>query len=102
MELLTRFRVDSEGRLGTKVVPGFSVMRKRSRMWIAMEPLHIKTPLHESHPLSKLAGFPVHLKLENVQPVSSFKIRGLGNLCQKVGGLHVRKQLSLKEFVNKL
>jgi len=48
-----------------------------------MEPLHIKTPVLESHPLSKLTGFPIYLKLENVQPVSSFKIRGVGNLCQK-------------------
>lgn len=50
-----------------------------------MEPLHIKTPVLESHPMTKIAGFPVYLKLENVQPVASFKIRGLGNLCQKVG-----------------
>lgn len=52
-----------------------------------MEPLHrlhITTPLIESHALSKLTGFPVYLKLENVQPVGSFKIRGVGNLCQKV------------------
>ncbi|KAM7426516.1 hypothetical protein ABFA07_022214 [Porites harrisoni] len=48
-----------------------------------MEPLHIKTPVLESHPMTKIAGFPVYLKLENVQPVASFKIRGLGNLCQK-------------------
>ncbi|KAL9981852.1 hypothetical protein ACROYT_G010613 [Oculina patagonica] len=48
-----------------------------------MEPLHIKTPLHESHAMSKLAGFPIYLKLENVQPPGSFKIRGVGNLCQK-------------------
>ena len=50
-----------------------------------MEPLHIRTPVLESHPMTKIAGFPVYLKLENVQPVASFKIRGLGNLCQKVG-----------------
>ncbi|KAK3710180.1 hypothetical protein QZH41_010570, partial [Actinostola sp. cb2023] len=48
-----------------------------------MQPLHIKTPLLESHPLSKIVGCQVFLKLENVQPVSSFKLRGLGNLCQK-------------------
>lgn len=35
--------------------------------------------------MTKLTGFPVYLKLENVQPVASFKIRGVGNLCQKVG-----------------
>ncbi|KXJ27560.1 serine dehydratase-like [Exaiptasia diaphana] len=48
-----------------------------------MQPLHIKTPLLESHPLSKIVGCPVYLKLENIQPVSSFKLRGLGHLCQK-------------------
>ncbi|XP_068679376.1 L-serine dehydratase/L-threonine deaminase-like isoform X1 [Montipora foliosa] len=48
-----------------------------------MDPLHIRTPLLESHPMTKLSEFPVYLKLENVQPVSSFKIRGVGNLCQK-------------------
>ena len=48
------------------------------------DPLHIATPLIESHALTKLTGFPVYLKLENVQPVGSFKIRGVGNLCQKV------------------
>lgn len=47
------------------------------------EALHIKTPVLESHPLTTLSGFRVFLKLENVQPVSSFKIRGVGNLCQK-------------------
>jgi len=47
------------------------------------DPLHITTPLIESHALTKLTGFPVYLKLENVQPVGSFKIRGVGNLCQK-------------------
>lgn len=48
------------------------------------EALHIRTPVLESHQLTKLSGFRVFLKLENVQPVSSFKIRGVGNLCQKV------------------
>ncbi|CAH3110614.1 unnamed protein product [Pocillopora meandrina] len=48
-----------------------------------MELLHIKTPLLESHAMTKLTGFPVYLKLENVQPPGSFKIRGIGNLCQK-------------------
>ncbi|XP_064620041.1 L-serine dehydratase/L-threonine deaminase-like [Lineus longissimus] len=47
------------------------------------KPLHIWTPLIESVPLSKHSGFIVHLKLDNNQPSSSFKIRGIGNLCQK-------------------
>ena len=47
-------------------------------------PLHLRTPLIESYPLSEIAGCRVHLKMENLQPSSSFKIRGLGHLIQKV------------------
>lgn len=38
-------------------------------------PLHIETPLIHSLKLSRKAGRPVYLKLENVQPGGSFKIR---------------------------
>ena len=48
------------------------------------QPLHIVTPTVHSTPLSKCAGFEVYLKLENLQIPGSFKIRGVGNLCQKV------------------
>ncbi|CAH1801967.1 unnamed protein product [Owenia fusiformis] len=48
-----------------------------------VKPLHVKTPLIESHALSKLTGLKVWLKLENTQPVGTFKIRGIGNLSQK-------------------
>jgi len=48
-----------------------------------MEHLHLKTPLIESLPLSKKSGLKVLLKLENTQPTGSFKIRGIGRLCQK-------------------
>lgn len=48
-----------------------------------MKNLHTITPLIESLPISKKAGLKVLLKLENTQPVSSFKIRGLGLLCQR-------------------
>ncbi|KAE8634184.1 hypothetical protein XENTR_v10002221 [Xenopus tropicalis] len=47
-------------------------------------PFHIVTPLKESHALSKLAGTTVLMKLENVQPAGSFKIRGIGHYCQKL------------------
>ncbi|KAM3940859.1 serine dehydratase-like isoform 1-T2 [Leptodactylus fuscus] len=47
-------------------------------------PLHIVSPLKESLALSKLAGIQVLMKLENIQPVGSFKIRGIGHLCQKL------------------
>ncbi|XP_072164339.1 L-serine dehydratase/L-threonine deaminase-like [Diadema setosum] len=45
--------------------------------------LHIATPLLESIPMSKLAGSPVYIKCENMQPTASFKIRGIGNRCKK-------------------
>jgi len=44
--------------------------------------LHIRTPLIESLPLSKKWGKQVFLKMENLQPSGSFKIRGIGLLCQ--------------------
>lgn len=44
--------------------------------------LHIKTPLIESCPLSQIRGGRVFLKMENLQPSGSFKLRGIGNLCQ--------------------
>ncbi|KAG8455681.1 hypothetical protein GDO86_001756 [Hymenochirus boettgeri] len=47
-------------------------------------PFHIVTPLKESLALSKAAGTKVLMKLENVQPTGSFKIRGIGHYCQKM------------------
>jgi L-serine/L-threonine ammonia-lyase len=47
-----------------------------------MMPLHIATPLIESRALSALAGKPVWLKLDALQPPGSFKIRGAGLACQ--------------------
>ena len=48
------------------------------------EPFHVVTPLVESWALSQVAGMPVFLKYENVQPTGSFKIRGIGHFCQEV------------------
>ena len=45
--------------------------------------LHLKTPLIKSLPLSRKYGAPVYLKLDNLQPPGSFKIRGIGLTCQK-------------------
>lgn len=45
-------------------------------------PLHIKTPLIYSKHLELLTGKYVHLKLEALQPSGSFKLRGIGRLCQ--------------------
>ena len=49
-------------------------------------PLHWKTPLTCSSQLSRKLGAKVWLKLDNVQPPQSYKIRGIGLLCQKVSG----------------
>ena len=48
-----------------------------------MNPFHIKTPLVESKKLSSLAKKKVYLKLDNLQPSGSFKLRGIGNLALK-------------------
>lgn len=45
-------------------------------------PLHIDTPLVDSHPLSRAAGRRIWLKLDALQPPGSFKIRGIGNACE--------------------
>ncbi|XP_074868739.1 serine dehydratase-like isoform X2 [Carettochelys insculpta] len=44
---------------------------------------HLVTPVLESIALSKAAGTRVYMKLENVQPTGSFKIRGIGYFCQE-------------------
>ncbi len=46
--------------------------------------LHIETPLIESVPLERITGRKVWLKLECVQPAGSFKLRGVGALCEKL------------------
>lgn len=47
---------------------------------------HLNTPLLESTALSKRVGATVYLKMENSQPSGSFKIRGIGHLCQQLAG----------------
>ncbi|MBX3709911.1 MAG: pyridoxal-phosphate dependent enzyme [Gammaproteobacteria bacterium] len=49
-----------------------------------MKPLHIPTPLIESKLLSKISGKKILLKMECFQPTGSFKIRGIGQLCQEL------------------
>ncbi|MGH0155138.1 UNVERIFIED_CONTAM: hypothetical protein FKN15_028547 [Acipenser sinensis] len=56
-------------------------------MAASTQAFHVLTPLLESLELSKLAGNTVYLKMDNAQPSGSFKIRGIGHLCQKVGVL---------------
>jgi len=50
---------------------------------MAAPPLHIKTPLIPSPAMSKIVGRDVFLKLENLQPGGSFKIRGIGETMQR-------------------
>ena len=48
-----------------------------------MNPLHIVTPLLESQTLQHQLNKTVYFKLEALQPSGSFKLRGIGRLCQK-------------------
>ncbi|XP_022067212.2 serine dehydratase-like [Acanthochromis polyacanthus] len=48
------------------------------------EHFHVNTPLLECMRMSKRLGIPVYLKMENSQPSGSFKIRGIGHLCQQL------------------
>jgi L-serine/L-threonine ammonia-lyase len=48
-----------------------------------MSPLHITTPLLAHRPLSSMLGKQVLLKMENLQPSGSFKLRGIGEMCQR-------------------
>jgi L-serine/L-threonine ammonia-lyase len=45
-------------------------------------PLHISTPYIHSQPFSRRLDKPVWLKMEAVQPSGSFKLRGIGALCE--------------------
>lgn len=46
------------------------------------QPLYVTTPTFESKILSDLTQKKILLKMECFQPTSSFKIRGIGHLCQ--------------------
>nr|VFJ59726.1 MAG: L-serine ammonia-lyase [Candidatus Kentron sp. DK] len=46
-------------------------------------PLHSKTPLIESRALSLASRRQIRLKMETMQPVGSFKIRGIGAACEE-------------------
>lgn len=45
-------------------------------------PLHLETPLLQTSPAYSRAGKPLLLKMEALQPSGSFKMRGIGRLCQ--------------------
>jgi L-serine/L-threonine ammonia-lyase len=48
-----------------------------------MKPLHIETPLIQSQHLKNKLGKDIYFKLELLQPPGSFKLRGIGKLCQQ-------------------
>ena len=45
--------------------------------------LHLKSPLILSSVMSRILDRPVYLKLDNLQPPGSFKIRGIGKTCSE-------------------
>lgn len=45
--------------------------------------LHVETPLIRSIPMEKASGRKVFLKMEALQPAGSFKLRGIGLLCEE-------------------
>lgn len=47
-----------------------------------MKPLHISTPILESQSINDKLNKTVYFKLEALQPAGSFKLRGIGRLCQ--------------------
>jgi L-serine/L-threonine ammonia-lyase len=57
----------------------------------SLAPLHRKTPLVLSEPLSARLDTPVWLKLDCLQPVGSFKIRGIGRKCQTLVAAGARR-----------
>ncbi len=59
-----------------------------------MRKLHIHTPLIESLPMSSAEGRKIWLKMENMQPSGSFKLRGIGYACQKYVAQGAKRLLS--------
>ncbi len=57
-------------------------------------PLHSRTPLWESHPLSQILGTRVYLKMEAFQAVGSFKLRGMGRACQNARSRGAKRLVS--------
>ena len=61
-----------------------------------VEKLYLETPLIESTSMSNMTRKQVYLKLENVQPSGSFKLRGISYHCKKVNLYIYFSSLSLK------
>src|SRR5260370_20505818 len=71
-------------------MPAFSladVYRARRRL----EGRVTHTPLLQSAALSRIAGTPVYLKLETMQPTGSFKLRGATNALARLAERDIRK-----------
>lgn len=56
--------------------------------------LHIQTPLIEADSISQVAGRRIWLKLDNLQPPGSFKIRGIGATCEAHANAGKRRFIS--------
>ncbi|KAL9834177.1 serine dehydratase-like isoform 5-T9 [Geothlypis trichas] len=67
---------------GQQSIPCQAMAAQPAGVQKPQKPFHIVTPVLESLSLSKAAGTKVFMKMENVQPSGSFKIRGIGHLCQ--------------------
>jgi threonine dehydratase len=52
--------------------------------------LHIATPLLPARELSRRRQHTILLKMDNLQPSGSFKIRGIGYMAQQVCGITAR------------
>ncbi|MBC3934308.1 pyridoxal-phosphate dependent enzyme [Undibacterium sp. CY7W] len=57
---------------------------------MTMSYLHITTPLLQHRRLSAMLGQSVWLKMENCQPSGSFKLRGIGLMCQRAAARGAR------------
>jgi L-serine/L-threonine ammonia-lyase len=57
-------------------------------------PLHIESPLLQSRPLSILSGKHVWLKYDALQPSGSFKLRGIGAVCEEYARQGKRRFIS--------
>lgn len=57
-------------------------------------PLYVSTPCVVGQPVSRNVGREVWLKLENLQPSGSFKMRGISALCQKLAAEGCRELVS--------
>lgn len=56
--------------------------------------LHVETPLIRSIPMEKASGRQVFLKMESLQPAGSFKLRGIGRLCEEKAKEGIKRFIS--------